>query len=599
MKLNATTALLATLSLTQIAHAEQETLTIANTVIKADQYLLSNYLFDDGVPMLYDPALVEQKGSAFSADYTDPGEFGNSTMDAYLCGIVGGYKTGGNWYPSDYYLTGMPELIDNVDNSLRIQWETFQIDALDAGDKWWATINVLFDNGSATSEPVKDNRDYDIVIQLARYEQDDLEDREMRDNSFYWYYPRNPDGSLIPFTLNIDGQDYHWALRYKFFNYLPGNVNEHKNDKVHIKFIPIDNDNVAPYIDHPLKTFIDASSEYLPYMDLTPEEAALAAEKVNAPDLYVKQLSAGFEVYTGQFTIGNKHFKTVKDTTPPNTLNGLSATLNTDKVDLDWDVHNDDAFQTYTVYRAVNGGIFSAITQGLYINSYTDVDVQEGNSYEYYVSASDRSWNESTASSIVSVSLPPENLPPENLPPVWEESSFSSEATADVVYETFQAWRVTDNEDDPITFTKMSGPAWVTVQANGKVYGTPTSADVGANVVVLSASDGINAPVEATLTIDVISDANSAPVFLADPFSAADATKNVNYNQSLTGSASDADGDTLRYSKVSGPSWLQVASNGSMTGKPKGGNRGTNTFVVSVSDGINEAVTATLTIVVN
>ena len=594
LKLNATTALLATLSLTQFAHAEQVTVTKANTAIKADHYLLANNLFDDGVPMSYDPALVEQNGSAFSADYIDPGVFGNSSMDAYLCGIVGGYKTGGTWYPSDYNLTGMPELIDNIDNSLRIQWDTFQIDALDADDKWWATINVLFDNGSATSEPVPDNRDFDIVIQLERFAQDNLEDREITENSFHWYYPRNPDGSLIPFTLNIDGQDYHWAPRYKFFNYLPGNVNEHKNDKVHIKFIPIDNDNVAPYIDHPLKTFIDASSEYLQYMDLTAEEVALAAEKVNASDLYVKQLSAVFEVYTGQFTVGNEYFKTVKDTTPPNVLTSLSATLNTDQVDLGWDAHNDDAFQTYTVYRAVNGGNFTAVTQGLYINSYTDVDVLEGNSYDYYVSASDRSWNESTASTVESVSLNSGNLPP-----VWEESSFSSDATADVYYQTFHAWRITDNEADPITISKVSGPAWVTVQANGKVFGTPTSADAGANVVVLSASDGINAPVEATLTINVSPGANSAPVFTADPLSAPDASKNVNYSQSLTGSVTDADGDTLSYSKVSGPSWLQVASNGSLTGKPKGGNQGTNTFVVSVSDGVNTAVSATLTIVVN
>ena len=42
----------------------------------------------------------------------------------------------------------------------------------------------------------------------------------------------------------IEGIEYQWAVRYKFFTYPEGDPNEHKNNKVHLKFIPIDNNHV-------------------------------------------------------------------------------------------------------------------------------------------------------------------------------------------------------------------------------------------------------------------------------------------------------------------------------------------------------------------
>ena len=47
------------------------------------------------------------------------------------------------------------------------------------------------------------------------------------------------------------------------------------------------------------------------------------------------------------------------------------------------------------------------------------------------------------------------------------------------------------------------------------------------------------------------------------------ATEDVSFTGSLVGSANDVDaGDTLSYSKVFGPAWLGVASNGALTGTP-------------------------------
>jgi hypothetical protein len=92
------------------------------------------------------------------------------------------------------------------------------------------------------------------------------------------------------------------------------------------------------------------------------------------------------------------------------------------------------------------------------------------------------------------------------------------------------------------------------------------------------------------------SGANQAPVFSSGTISKPDATANSAYSGSLAGSASDPDGDSLSYSKTSGPSWLTVASNGTLGGTPAPGNVGANSFGIAVSDGRGGSATATLNI---
>ncbi|HSP43953.1 MAG TPA: Ig-like domain-containing protein, partial [Luteolibacter sp.] len=102
----------------------------------------------------------------------------------------------------------------------------------------------------------------------------------------------------------------------------------------------------------------------------------------------------------------------------------------------------------------------------------------------------------------------------------------------------------------------------------------------------------------ATLNITV-NNVNDAPVFASDPFSAGDATEDAAYADSIAGSASDDDGDALTYAKVSGPVWLSVAADGTLSGTPTNADVGTNAFTVSVTDSIATPVTATLNITVN
>jgi hypothetical protein len=57
-------------------------------------------------------------------------------------------------------------------------------------------------------------------------------------------------------------------------------------------------------------------------------------------------------------------------------------------------------------------------------------------------------------------------------------------------------------------------------------------------------------------------------------------------------------GDTLTYSKLSGPVWLSVVTNGTLSGTPGAADVGTNVFTVKVTDAAAAFDTATLNIVV-
>lgn len=78
---------------------------------------------------------------------------------------------------------------------------------------------------------------------------------------------------------------------------------------------------------------------------------------------------------------------------------------------------------------------------------------------------------------------------------------------------------------------------------------------------------------------------NRAPRFLSDPLSRPAATAGQPYYHTLRGAATEPDsGDTITYSKVSGPAWLNVAANGRLSGTPDAGNTGSNRFIIRVSD---------------
>jgi hypothetical protein len=60
-----------------------------------------------------------------------------------------------------------------------------------------------------------------------------------------------------------------------------------------------------------------------------------------------------------------------------------------------------------------------------------------------------------------------------------------------------------DPDSDPLTFSKISGPAWLVVAANGDLSGTPGAGDVGGNSWTVEVDDGVDGTDQATLNITV------------------------------------------------------------------------------------------------
>jgi Glycosyl hydrolase catalytic core/Concanavalin A-like lectin/glucanases superfamily/Putative Ig domain len=87
------------------------------------------------------------------------------------------------------------------------------------------------------------------------------------------------------------------------------------------------------------------------------------------------------------------------------------------------------------------------------------------------------------------------------------------------------------------------------------------------------------------------------PVFISDPIGRPDAIAGRVYSNTIEGAAADGDlGDTLTYSKVSGPSWLIVAADGRLSGTPSITDVGTNNITVRVTDKNGLSSDATLVI---
>ncbi len=92
---------------------------------------------------------------------------------------------------------------------------------------------------------------------------------------------------------------------------------------------------------------------------------------------------------------------------------------------------------------------------------------------------------------------------------------------------------------------------------------------------------------------------NTAPVFRSGSLAAPAATAGTAYTGSIGAEATDADvpyGDIITFTKTSGPAWLNLATNGVLSGMPPTTDAGSNVFTVRASDSEGLYDTATLTI---
>ncbi len=179
-----------------------------------------------------------------------------------------------------------------------------------------------------------------------------------------------------------------------------------------------------------------------------------------------------------------------------------------------------------------------------------------------------------------------DSLAPNRAPAFTSNPVVKPAAAEDAAYtgSTLASSAIDPDYGDTLTFTKVSGPAWLSVATNGALSGTPANADVGTNSFTVRVADNGGLNVTTTLNIDV-ANTNDAPVFTSNPITKPGATIGVSYSASLGGDATDVDlGDTRTFSKVSGPAWLTVAGDGTLSGLPPGGSAGPNAFTVRVTD---------------
>jgi autotransporter-associated beta strand protein len=202
--------------------------------------------------------------------------------------------------------------------------------------------------------------------------------------------------------------------------------------------------------------------------------------------------------------------------------------------------------------------------------------------------------NDGTASSMVatvSITVTPAN----DAPVAVAQSVTTAEDTALPI-----TLAGADAENDTLSYTIVSSPENGTLSGIApNVTFTPSGNFSGSSSFTFTVNDGTIDSAVATVSI-AVTEAIDAPVFITSPIVAEGVSEGIPYTgQTLAGSATDADpGDTLAYSKVSGPAWLVVAADGTLSGTPSLGSSGLNSFVVRATDSTSASADATLEITV-
>ncbi|MBI9016045.1 MAG: hypothetical protein JEZ07_02175 [Phycisphaerae bacterium] len=148
---------------------------------------------------------------------------------------------------------------------------------------------------------------------------------------------------------------------------------------------------------------------------------------------------------------------------------------------------------------------------------------------------------------------------------------------------------------DQLTFSKESGPDWLSVNPDGQYYGKPLDSDVGLNTFVFKVTDigGLSKTIIVNIKVNLI---NRPPVALNNPIKF-DAYPDVLFNAHLRKDIIDPDElNNLTFTKVSGPAWLTVNDNGFITGTPPEPIDRTDNFIIRITDNKNESIDVDLDI---
>jgi hypothetical protein len=181
-----------------------------------------------------------------------------------------------------------------------------------------------------------------------------------------------------------------------------------------------------------------------------------------------------------------------------------------------------------------------------------------------------------------------------NQPPLLQQPNAMTATTGELA---FQMLTATDADHQPLTFSKMSGPAFMTVTttdigtgtATGGVALAPLASNAGAATGTVAVTDGF-ATDQRTFSIDVTAGPNHIPS-LAGP---ASITAVIGTTPRFTLGSFDPDGQALTFQKSEAPDYVQVQTLASGPGGAVGSlnlspglcDAGTATATVAVTDGI-------------
>ena len=144
-----------------------------------------------------------------------------------------------------------------------------------------------------------------------------------------------------------------------------------------------------------------------------------------------------------------------------------------------------------------------------------------------------------------------------------------------------------DPDGQALTFAVINKPTWATFDtATGRLSGTPGAISAGTySNVGISVTDGSSTASLSPFTITVTSQANTPPTISGTPATSVQVGNAYDFRPT----ASDANGNPLRFSIVNPPSWATFdTATGRLSGTPQSGHVGTYAqIVISVSDNVD------------
>jgi fibronectin type 3 domain-containing protein len=167
------------------------------------------------------------------------------------------------------------------------------------------------------------------------------------------------------------------------------------------------------------------------------------------------------------------------------------------------------------VYRSTTSGSYGAAIANVSspTSTYVDSSAVPGTTYFYVVTAVDDDLNESIVSNEDSAT-PTE---PNQIPVFDSDPLVKAAAEVNALYSGSLADDAGDGNDDPITFSLISGPEWLSVSTNGGLSGTPLSVGSVPNTWTIQVEDdrGGSSQTELRITVNADATAPAAPAGLA------------------------------------------------------------------------------------